>query len=78
MPKLRLFGPVADAAGTRTDVIDGSSIDKVLADARVRYGARFAEELRTCRVWVNGEDPLPGALLGETDEVALLPPVSGG
>jgi len=29
-------------------------------------------------VWVNGEPAEPDVPVGETDEVALLPPVSGG
>ena len=43
-----------------------------------RYGAAFAAVLPTCRVWVNGEPAEPDAVVGETDEVAVLPPVSGG
>lgn len=78
MPRLRLFGPVAEAAGTKSDVLDGSSIEEVLDAARSRYGARFAEQVQLCRIWVNGEVPAPETTLGEDDEVALLPPVSGG
>lgn len=78
MPRLRLFGPVADAAGTRTDVMEGRSVGEVLEAATSRYGPTFAEQARSCRVWVNGEEPAPGARLSPEDEVALLPPVSGG
>jgi molybdopterin synthase catalytic subunit len=78
MPRVRLFGPVAEAAGTRVDEIEGSSVADVLDAARARYGASFAEQVSTCRVWINGEVPEPGQALRETDEVALLPPVSGG
>lgn len=78
MALLRLFGPVAEAAGTRSDKMDGSSVDEVLAAAAARYGGAFAEQARLCRIWVNGEDPPPGLQLSDADEVALLPPVSGG
>jgi len=32
----------------------------------------------TCRVWLNGEETVGAALVQDADEVALLPPVSGG
>ncbi|HZU78874.1 MAG TPA: MoaD/ThiS family protein [Acidimicrobiales bacterium] len=78
MPRLRLFGPIADAAGTRVDLVEGSSVEEVVDAATVRYGASFADQARLCRVWVNGEAPPPGLVLDHDDEVALLPPVSGG
>jgi molybdopterin converting factor small subunit len=78
MPRVRLFGPVADAAGTRVDEMDGASVAEVLDAARARYGADFADQISMCRIWVNGEVPQPGMTLQESDEVALLPPVSGG
>ena len=36
--------------------------------------------LDTARVWVNGDEPLAGdaTTLHDGDEVAVLPPVSGG
>ena len=50
----------------------------MLARAVERYGAGFGAVLTTCRVWVNGEEASPDMLLNEDDEVAVLPPVSGG
>jgi molybdopterin converting factor small subunit len=34
--------------------------------------------LGTCRVWRNGEPADRSEPVGEADEVAVLPPVSGG
>lgn len=59
-------------------MIDGDTVADVLASAEVRYGARFAEVLATCRVWVNGDERDHGAPIGPDDEIAVLPPVSGG
>jgi molybdopterin converting factor small subunit len=75
---LRLFAGARDAAGTRQDTFDGDTVEDVLSAARQRYGDGFAEVLTTCRVWVNGEQAAPTRRVGPTDEVAVLPPVSGG
>jgi molybdopterin converting factor small subunit len=51
-----------------------------LASARGRYGKHFEAVLGNARVWVNGDEPLAGdaTQLHDGDEVAVLPPVSGG
>lgn len=78
MPTLRLFASAREAAGTGSDVVDGATVAEVLQEARQRYGPHFAEVLTTCRVWVNGDEVAPDASVDEHDEVAVLPPVSGG
>lgn len=76
--KLRLFASAREAAGTASDVFDASTVGEVLAAATRRYGDAFAEQLRVCRVWVNGEPAQLDDVVGDRDEVAVLPPVSGG
>jgi molybdopterin converting factor small subunit len=76
--KVRLFASAREAAGTGTDVIEGGTVAEVLRSAEDRYGERFKEVLTTCRVWVNGDDVGPDAAVGPNDELAVLPPVSGG
>ncbi len=78
MATLRLFAAARDAAGTGRDVIEGATVADVLAAARARYGERFGEVLATCKVWVNGEPADGDTPVGAADEVAVLPPVSGG
>jgi molybdopterin converting factor small subunit len=76
--RIRLFAAARQAAGTGRDVLDGSTVGDVLAAATARYGHDFAAVLATCRIWVNGEPAESATPVGDTDEVAVLPPVSGG
>ena len=78
MARLVLFGPAGEAAGTRRDVVEGDSLDVVLAEAVRRYGPGFRAVLEVSRVWVNGEPAAASASLAQDDEVSVLPPVSGG
>jgi len=50
----------------------------VLDAAVAKYGGAFADVLATCRVWVNGESVELDTTVDADDEVAVLPPVSGG
>ena len=54
------------------------TVSEVLAEARARFGDDFARVLATSRVWVNGEPAQDDRRLSASDEVAVLPPVSGG
>lgn len=53
-------------------------MEDVLAAAEDRYGAGFAEVVASSAVWVNGTPAERGQAVTEVDEVAVLPPVSGG
>ena len=75
---LRLFAAAREAAGTGRDTIDGTTVREILDAATTKYGDAFAALLPTCRVWVNGESADPEAAVTAADEVAVLPPVSGG
>jgi sulfur-carrier protein len=75
---IRLFASVREAAGTGRDLVSGATVAEVLGEARQRYGDQFAALLPTCRIWVNGEPAEEADVVGEHDEVAILPPVSGG
>lgn len=78
MPQLRLFAAARDAAGTNRDVLPGATVAEVLDAAVDRYGQTFAAVLAISRVWVDGEPAAGSDLVGEHQEVAVLPPVSGG
>jgi molybdopterin converting factor small subunit len=78
MAIVRLFAAARDAAGTGRDELPGATVGEVLGVARSRYGDRFDAVLTTCKVWVNGEPADPADPVGSADELAVLPPVSGG
>ena len=75
---LRLFAAARHAAGTGRDLVPGATVGEVLDESVRRYGPRFAEVLAGCRVWRNGEPATPDTAVVDGDEVAVLPPVSGG
>jgi molybdopterin converting factor small subunit len=75
---LRLFAQAREAAGTGSAEVGGATVGAVLEEAVARFGSSFAAVLGTSRVWLNGEAAEPDAAVGAGDEVAVLPPVSGG
>ncbi|MEN9822677.1 MAG: hypothetical protein RLZ04_1103 [Actinomycetota bacterium] len=75
---LRLFASARDAAGTGRVDVDGRTVGEVLDIAVARFGQTFADVLPTCKVWCNGDPADRDDAVAETDEVAVLPPVSGG
>ena len=78
MATLRLFAAAREAAGTGSAEIRGATVGDVLAHAEAEFGEGFRSVLPSCRIWVNGEPADPGTAVGDRDEVAVLPPVSGG
>lgn len=78
--RLRCFAAAREAAGTTEATFDAATLGDLLGQARERYGERFAAVLAAARIWVNGDEPADGdrTALALGDEVAVLPPVSGG
>jgi sulfur-carrier protein len=78
--RLRLFARAREAAGTANAASEAVTLGELLAEARTTYGDEFAAVLAASRVWINGEEPGDGdaTTLADGDEVAVLPPVSGG
>jgi len=78
MATLRLFASIREAAGERSVTIEGSTVGEVINAAEAKFGEHFVALVPTCRVWVNGEPAESTTVVADNDEVALLPPVSGG
>lgn len=78
--EVRLFGSLRESAGARSvrlELPEGAKIE----DLRKALEARLPEAARLgarARVAVNQAVAPPGTVLRDGDEVALLPPVSGG
>lgn len=75
------FGILKGALGSSAtvDLPEGASVADLLAHLRANPPAgKNIPDLRSIAVGVNAEYVLPGHVLRDNDEVALLPPVSGG
>lgn len=78
MAILRLFAQAREAAGAGTATFSGSTVDEVIKAAISQYGATFEAVVNMSKVWVNGEEVPRSHAVTDNDEVAVLPPVSGG
>lgn len=75
---MRLFAGLRELAGAREVEVEARTVDDVVRGLTERYGPRFGEIARTGSVVVDGERAEPAQPLSGGEEVALLPPVSGG
>lgn len=75
MPRfsIRMFAYLKDRHGERMEVNAEPSVEGVL-QALSRNGV----QTKACRLSVNLSFPSTNLALKETDELALIPPVSGG
>jgi molybdopterin converting factor small subunit len=76
--RLLLFASAREAAGVSRDTVAGATVEEVLSTAKRQFGPSFEAVLASCTVWLNGEECSPDARVSDADEVAVLPPVSGG
>ena len=78
MAILLLFASAREAAGTNRVEIDAPTVGAVIETAKARFGNSFANVLPSCKVWLNGDVVHDSTPVTDKDEVAVLPPVSGG
>ncbi|HWE68956.1 MAG TPA: MoaD/ThiS family protein [Acidimicrobiales bacterium] len=78
MARLRLFGPAREAAGLGSVSVPGATVSAVIAAAEEKFGEGFSQVVAVSNIWLNGEDVTPDTRVHDDDEVAVIPPVSGG
>ncbi len=78
MTRVLLLGPAREAAGAGHGEFDGDTVGAVLQNAVTRYGVDFERVLAVSQIWVNGNAAESGDHIGPYDEIAVLPPISGG
>jgi len=75
---LRLFASIREIAGVNQIDFDAQTVGEVVGLAVEKFGPDFASILPACRIWVNGNPANEDDKVFDSDEVAILPPVSGG
>jgi MoaD family protein len=75
---LRLFASIREIAGVNQIDFDAETVGEVVGLAVEKFGPDFASILPACRIWVNGNPAKEDDKVFDSDEVAILPPVSGG
>ncbi len=78
MATLRLFASIREIAGTSSLEVDVNNVSDAITEACAQFGDDFAALVPSCRIWVNGNPAEPIDSVTAQDEIALLPPVSGG
>jgi MoaD family protein len=75
---VRLFAALRELAGASEVEAEGKTAGEVADVLSERFGERFAQIAAVGSVVVNGERASRSTPVAAGDEVALLPPVSGG
>jgi len=80
MPQVtvRLFAALRELAGSSHVDAQGATVGEVVEALSARFGDRFAGVARVGSAVVDGERADASTPLAEGQEMALLPPVSGG
>jgi MoaD family protein len=78
MVKVRLFAALRELAGAARLEAEGRTAGEVVDALASRFGERFGQIAAVGSLVVNGERATRGTVLADGDELAVLPPVSGG
>ena len=76
--KVRLFAALRELAGSSEVDATGRTAGELVDQLSERYGERFAKIAAVGSIVVNGDRADRTTPVAEGDQVALLPPVSGG
>jgi len=75
---VRLFAALRELAGTSSLESNGRTVGELAAAVSDGRGERFAAIVGVSTFVVNGERADRATVVADGDEVAILPPVSGG
>ena len=75
---MRFFAQARDAAGCREAEFGGPTVGAVLDAAFGAFGETLRAVVASSAIWVNGESADRDQPVTAGDEIAVLPPVSGG
>lgn len=78
MVRLRLFANLREIAGTARLDVPADTVGEAIDAVNEKFGPEFRKGAETSRVWLNGEEAGRDDQVTESDEVVILPPVSGG
>ena len=78
MVRVRLFAALREAADASEVEASGKTVGEVVDRLSSQFGERFATVAAVSSFVVNGERAGRATVIADGDEVALLPPVSGG
>jgi len=76
--RVKLFAALRDIAGASELEVDAPDVGTLREDLSAKFGKEFERILAAGAVIVDGEKAGPDHHLEPDDQVALLPPVSGG
>ena len=76
--RVLLFAALREAAGTSRLEVEATGVGSLLEQLSERFGPEFARVMAIGTVVVDGQTVGRDRALHPGDEVALLPPVSGG
>jgi sulfur-carrier protein len=76
--RVRLFAALRELAGSSQGTAEGRTVGEVVEALSSTYGERFARIAEVSSFVVNGERAERSTPVADGDEVAVLPPVSGG
>jgi sulfur-carrier protein len=76
--RVRLFAVLRELAGASEVEAAGKTVGDLADALSATHGERFSQIVAVSSFVLNGERAERGSYVAEGDEVAILPPVSGG
>lgn len=76
--QVRLFAVLREIAGSSTVEADGATVEELVQQLCDRFGERFTSVVERSSVVLDGERVSLETAITGVEELAILPPVSGG